>query len=37
MLGGSNSNNSTPIPNKNKSDDEISQDISTDLDDDIPF
>ena len=37
MLGGNNSNNSTPIPNKNKSDDEISQDISTDLDDDIPF
>ena len=37
MLGGSNFNNSTPIPNKNKSDDEISQDISTDLDDDIPF
>ena len=37
MLGGNNSNNSTPIPNKNKSDDEISQDISTDLEADIKF
>ena len=37
MLGGSNSNTSTPIQNKNKSDDEISQDMSADLDDDIPF
>ena len=37
MLGGSNSNTGTPIQNKNKSDDEISQDMSADLDDDIPF
>ena len=37
MLGGNNSNTSTPIQNKNKSDDEISQDMSADLDDDIPF
>ena len=37
MLGGNNSNTGTPIQNKNKSDDEISQDMSADLDDDIPF
>ena len=37
MLGGNNSNTSTPIQNKNKSDEEISQDMSADLDDDIPF
>ena len=37
MLGGSNSNTGTPIQNKNKSDDEISQDMSADLDDAIPF
>ena len=31
MLGGSNSNTGTPIQNKNKSDDEISQDMSADI------